>query len=191
MSSNPELSISLQEQASLARKDLASFWFSPLKKKDPVARIGYALWCKDAEALRSVIDAGPASYWDNKGFAYWELLARTTAVNLATGLERAGFEGTFGEMREKIREVGFEVARLHAIFVRRDIKGGIGERLGILSLQQIADYHHVAFQKFGIPSHFYGGTWVEALPDKAEFYLYGQLYCHDCDSAEGYRRVAQ
>ena len=118
-------------------------------------------------------------------------MARSTAANLATGLERSGFHGSFGEMRAKIHEVGVEVARQHLVFVRSDIKRGIGKKPGVLSFQQRADYHHIAFGKFGIPPYFYGGTWLGSIPDEAEFFLYGSLYCHDCDTAEGYRSVAQ
>ncbi len=112
---------------------------------------------------------------------YWEFMARSTVVNLAAGLEKAGFKGTFTEMRDKIKEVGIEVARMHVSFVIKDYANQTGEVPGLLSLKQIAKYHQLAFSQFGIPADFYGGTWFASIPDELEFNLYGSLYCHDCD----------
>ncbi|WP_244212541.1 hypothetical protein [Shewanella livingstonensis] len=75
--------------------NLEAFWRSRLSKKAPVARIGYALWVTDTTKLKHVIQSGDTHFWNNKGFAYWEFMARSTVVNLATGLERGGFRGTF------------------------------------------------------------------------------------------------
>lgn len=41
-----DLSITPLERSYLSNQDLEKFWFSRLQKKDPIARIGYALWCK-------------------------------------------------------------------------------------------------------------------------------------------------
>ncbi|RTZ20807.1 hypothetical protein EKN09_22660 [Vibrio penaeicida] len=152
-----------------------------------MARIGYALWVSDVSKLKHEIQRGESSFWNNKGFAYWETMARSTVVNLAVGLEKGGFRGTFGEMRAKIKEVGLEVARQHVRFVSSDFKNKFGDIPGKLSLKQMADYHHIAFKKFNIPSDFYGGTWLSVVPDSIEFKTYGDLYCHDCDSATGYQ----
>lgn len=179
-----DLAITPAEQSYLAKKDLERFWYSRLQKNDPIARIGYALWCKKADDLKRVIAEGDSSFWDNKGYIYWELMARSTVVNLAAGLEKSGFHGTFRETRGKIREIGLEVARQHAIFVKRDIKNKIGNTPGLLSLRQIAKYHHLAFTKFGISPDFYGGTWFGVVPDQLEFKTYGSLYCHDCDTSD-------
>ena len=113
-------------------------------------------------------------------------MARSTVVNLAPGLERAGHHLSFVEMRNKIKEVGIEVAWRHIQFVRHDIRLSIGEVPGKLSLEQMAHYHHIAFEKFGIRPDFYGGTWIGAVPDQVEMRAYGKLYCHDCDSSDGY-----
>jgi hypothetical protein len=180
----PDFSISTSEQTALSTKNLERFWYSRLQKKDPIARIGYALWCKSADDLKRAIAEGDSQYWDNKGFTYWDLMARSTVTNLAAGLEQAGFHGTFRDMRAKIKEVGLEVARQHAIFVKIDQKNQLGNTPGLLSLSQIAKYHHIAFAKFGIPASFYGGTWLSVVPDSMEFKLYGGLYCHDCDASD-------
>jgi hypothetical protein len=179
-----DLAISKTEQNYLVKKDLENFWYSRLQKKDPIARIGYALWCKKADDLKRAIAEGESSFWDNKGYVYWELMARSTVVNLAAGLEKSGYHGTFSQTRAKIKEIGVEVARQHAISVQRDIKNNIGNTPGLLSLRQIAKYHHLAFTKFGIPPDYYGGTWFGVIPDKLEYKIYGGLYCHDCDTSD-------
>ncbi len=176
-----DFSITAQEEAYLNRRELDKFWLSRLKKKDPIARIGYALWCKSADDLKRETILGDKKYWGNKGFSYWEFMARTTVVNLATGLQKGGFQGDFKAMRNKIKEVGAEVARQHAVFVKMDIKANRGVP-GLLSTDQIAKYHHIAFKKFSIPASYYGGTWLGVMPDKWEYKLYGDLYCHDCDA---------
>jgi hypothetical protein len=117
-----DLSITPAEQAYLSAHNLERFWYSRLQKKDPISRIGYALWCKSPNDLKRAIAESDKSFWDNKGFAYWEFMARSTVVNLAAGLEKSGFHGTFQETRKKIKEVGLEVARQHAIFVQIDLK---------------------------------------------------------------------
>lgn len=52
---------------------------------------------------------------------------------------------------------------------------------GLLSLEQMANYHHAVFEEEGIPRHYYGGTRSKLIPDEWELELYGDLYCHDCD----------
>ncbi len=111
-------------------------------------------------------------------------MARSTVVNLAVGLEKSGFKGNFSQMRAKIKELGLEVAHQHVIYVNRDYTKKIGLVPGLLSLKQIAKYHHLAFAKYGIPPNFYGGTWFSSVPDELEFKLYGSLYCNDCDPSD-------
>ena|SRR5690554_5630741 len=130
-----------------------------------------------------VVEPHQAEYWAHRGFAYWEMMTRSTVVNLSVGLQRGGYQGTMAEMREKIREVGLQVAIQHAIFVKNDYASGAGTKPGLLSLKQIAQYHHIAFEKFNIPPEYYGGTWFGAIPDSWELKMYGDLYCHDCDPA--------
>ncbi|MFE8070774.1 hypothetical protein QQM79_06915 [Marinobacteraceae bacterium S3BR75-40.1] len=176
-----DLSISPSERAFLAQKKLKDFWLSRLRKKDPIARIGYGLWCESSEDLKREIRKGDPAFWAHEGFAYWEFMARSTVVNISVGLQKAGFQGTMAEMREKIREVGFEVARQHALAVETDYKNKLGTQQGLLSKKQIAKYHHIAFKSFGISPDSYGGTWFGAIPDSWELEMYGSLYCHDCD----------
>lgn len=96
-------------------------------------------------------------------------------VNLAVGLNKGGFTGTSKEMRDQITEVGKRVASYHIKFVKDDFVNKIGDIPGRLSLKQMADYHKAAFKEFNIPGHFYGGTWLDIVPDEIEFKLYGDL----------------
>lgn len=186
----PDLKITSKEHLLIRQADqnpakrrelLARFWLSRLEKEDPIARIGYALWSKDSNALARAIRKGDKRYWDHNGYVYWEGMARTTVINIAAGLERAGFKGTFQEQRRKIEEVGVEVAKEHIRAVRRNYRDKKGTVPGLLSLKQVARYHIRAFEKFDIRSDFYGGTWFKSIPDSWELEAYGGLYCHDCD----------
>ena len=182
----PDLAITEEERALLREEDLRGFWRSRLDKLDPIARIGFGLWSHSAEEFRAAIETGNPDYWDHKGFAYWESMVRSTVVNLSVGLNRAGFRGNMRQEREMIRQAGVAVALLHADFVGEDHREGYGDVRGLLSVQQIADYHHMAFKRFGIEPQFYGGTWLKSVPDSVEYRVYGHLYCHDCDTNEGY-----
>ncbi|WP_211224565.1 hypothetical protein [Marinimicrobium agarilyticum] len=185
------LSISQQARNALAERDLERFWELRMEKRDPVARIGYALWVSSAEKLKRTIEGGDPVYWNHRGYAYWDAMARSTVVNIAVGLERGGFRGSFIETRDKIREIGLKVARWHAIYVNHDYQNNIGRVPGQLSLQQMADYHHQVFREFNIPADFYGGTWLRSVPDPVELSVYGHLYCHDCDTPRGYKGIGQ
>lgn len=187
----PDLAITAEEESLVERGDIRAFWLSRLHKLDPVARIGFGLWSRSAEEYRAAIERGNPEYWDHKSFAYWEGITRTTIVNLSVGLNKAGFRGNMRQEREKIRKAGEAVANWHVEFVKRDYKGLYGRVPGLLSAKQIADYHHMAFAEFGIQPDNYGGTWLRAVPDDLEFRIYGFLYCHDCDSDEGYPGVAR
>lgn len=90
-----------------------------------------------------------------------------------------------------IKEVGLVVAQKHAEYTNADHRLAIGQVPGLLSLKQMADYHHAAFKTFHIPPSYYGGTWFGAIPEQAQFEVYGHLYCHDCDSADGYAGQVQ
>lgn len=70
--------------------------------------------------------------------------------------------------------------------MKKDYSKPYGKVPGLLSPRQIADYHHEAFRYFGVSADTYGGTWLKDVPDSVEFRIYGFLYCHDCDSDEGY-----
>ncbi|WP_417507371.1 hypothetical protein [Marinomonas gallaica] len=177
-----DLSISPQERMYLVNEDLKNFWYSRIQKKDPIARIGYSLWCGSVENLKQVVNSGDPEYWDRKDYLYWDMMARTTVVNLSVGLDKAGFHGTFAERRVKIREIGVEIAKAHAKFVLSDIENKYGKTPGLLGKGQLARYHHDVFRQFGITPDIYGGTFLSNVPNEWEFNLYGDLYCHDCDT---------
>jgi len=186
----PDLKITLKERDYIRKAEvnperrreyLGLFWKSRVEKKDPIARIGYSLWCKDARTLRRAISNGDRAYWNHRGYRYWNFMAMSTIINLAMGLERAGFQGTIGEKNKKIAEIGVEIAKQHMKSVNFDYAAKQGHFPGRLSLRQLAEYHHKVFEKQGIPRDYYGGTWLEIIPDEWEFELYGDWYCHDCD----------
>jgi len=146
--------ISPEEQRYQASGNLEAFWKSRLDKKDPVARIGYALWVSNTDKLKHAIETGDAKYWNFKGFTYWEFMARSTVVNLAVGLEKCGFRGNFSKTKEQIKKVGKAVAYWHIEYVKKDFDKKIGKIPGKLSLKQMADYHQQAFKQLIFPATF-------------------------------------
>lgn len=186
----PDLAITDAEWSHIENGDVRAFWLSRLDRLDPIARIGFGLWSSSAREFRERIEHGDPAYWNHRGFVYWESMVRSTVVNLSAGLTSAGFRGNMREERQKILEVGRLVAEYHARFVEEDYQRGYGRVPGLLSAQQVADYHHLAFEAFGIRPDFYGGTPLRRVPDSVEFRIFGFLYCHDCDTAEGYPAAA-
>ena len=160
---------------------LKRFWYNRVLKQDPVARIGFSLWCMDTDKLKRVVASGDKTYWNNKGYRYWWSMGFSTFINVAAGLEQAGFKGDSQEVMRKIEEIGAKIALRHIEAVQADYRNKTGKIPGLLSLQQMASYHHRVFEIEGIPKHYYGGTRIELIPNDWEFELYGELYCHDCD----------
>lgn len=180
----PDLRITPHERAYLRAENLRDFWLSRLKKQDPVARIGFGLWCHSAAELEQAIAKGDPEYWNRRGFGYWDAMARSTVVNITAGLIDAGHRANFERMRALIKRVGMRVAQYHADAVDKDYDSRIGQVAGLLSARQMAEYHHLAFAEFRIRADFYGGTWLGSVPDEAEYRIYAALYCHECDVLE-------
>jgi|GEM_PF-1314918 len=185
----PDHSISSHERALIDRADstpkrrselLERFWQSRIKTKDPVARVGFALYCSSLDKLRRIIANGKSDYW-GRGYYYWRAMRVQTLMNLALGLEEAGHAGDLEQTRDMVLAVGIRLAKQHIRTVTRDIRQGIGKTPGKLSARQIKKYHHQVFEELGIPRHYYGGTSLQSVPDSWELWLYGDLYCHDCD----------
>ncbi|WP_417551718.1 hypothetical protein [Marinomonas fungiae] len=86
----------------------------------------------------------------------------------------------------RVREIGISIANAHVNYVTQDIKNKYGKIPGLLSLEQLADYHHEVFRDFRIKESNYGGTFSSFLPDQLELMMYGHWYCHDCDASNGY-----
>ncbi|MGI2171970.1 hypothetical protein ACROAE_17575 [Shewanella sp. MF05960] len=59
-----DLAITAQERTNVLNGNLEAFWRSRLSKKDPVARIGYALWVTDTTKLKHVIQSGDTNFWN-------------------------------------------------------------------------------------------------------------------------------
>lgn len=189
----PDLNITSREQLlanSIVKSDperrrelLERFWYNRMLRKDPVTRIGLALWCRDSRKLKRIIASGDKAYWNHRGYGYWWSMGLVTFANVAAGLEQAGFDfkGNTDELVQEIEYIGARIAKRHAQAVTVDHNKKIGKVPGLLSLEQMAKYHHAVFEEEGIPRHYYGGTRNKFIPDEWEFELYGDLYCHDCD----------
>ncbi|NWO06364.1 MAG: hypothetical protein HLX50_11905 [Alteromonadaceae bacterium] len=85
---------------------------------------------------------------------------------------------------EKLNALGVDLMIEHAKAVTIDIENCIGNVPGVLSPEQVAEYHHVVFEKHRISSFLLGsdGSWLFGgtlfnLPAN----LYRPVWCRACD----------
>lgn len=85
---------------------------------------------------------------------------------------------------EKLNQLGVDLMVEHAKYVTEDLKQCTGNIPGVLSPEQVAEYHHNVFKKHGIGSYLlssdgswlFGGTLFN-LPAN----LYRPIWCKSCD----------
>lgn len=85
---------------------------------------------------------------------------------------------------EKLNALGVDLMIEHAKAVTIDLENCVGNVPGVLSPEQVAQYHHVVFEKHGISSFLLGsdGSWLFGgtlfnLPAN----LYRPVWCRACD----------
>ncbi|WP_020407479.1 hypothetical protein [Hahella ganghwensis] len=106
-------------------------------------------------------------------------------------LEDSGINGrvanwltTFKGDPRKLNQLGVDLMIEHAKAVTYDLRNCIGNVPGVLSPEQVAEYHHIVFKKHGVGSGLlstdgswlFGGTLFNLPPD-----LYRMIWCHSCD----------
>ncbi len=106
-------------------------------------------------------------------------------------LENKGINGkvanwltTFKGDPKKLNQLGVDLMIEHAKAVTYDLRNCIGNVPGVLSPDQVAEYHHIVFKKHGVGSHMlstdgswlFGGTLFNLPPD-----LYRMIWCNACD----------
>lgn len=84
----------------------------------------------------------------------------------------------------RLNQLGVDLMIEHAKAVMKDIKKCSGNVPGLLSPQQVAEYHHAVFDNFGVGSFLlgYDGSWLFGgtlfnLPAN----LYRPIWCKGCD----------
>ena len=188
------------------RGQLEGFWRSRLGK-DPVARVGTALW-GGASALRRAIDRTPddaLSYWRpgrlgwlarlsvsilapnlasdprsrDELVSYWTAIGTDGRQRVVSALSKGGHPDA--DVSSDVRKIGQDLARAHVAAVQSDRRNRVGELPGVLSRDQIRAYHHRVFAAHGLPRSTYGGTPVGWLPDRLQLELAGAVYAHDAD----------
>lgn len=97
---------------------------------------------------------------------------------------------------EKLQRLGVALMRVHIRATKYDYEHCIGNVPGLLSPDQVAEYHHVVFNHFGIGTHLWNnanGSWLFGvtlfnLPPS----LYRPVWCNACDFAgTGIGRVGE
>lgn len=128
---------------------------------------------------------------------YWAWMGKTTRERVVQkavdrGLLGCGFDSQnkgISELidstpaQELLRAIGQALARRHAVELQADRRHGLGMLPGLLSLSQVAKYHHEVFRSFGLPKTTYGGTPVSLGPLglRLQLAVAGGLYAPDAD----------
>lgn len=191
----------------LERGDLAGFWRARVGF-DPVARVAFAIWADPAEIDAVVETYGPAPFRpslnplsalvvharssgrlrlpprsnDDLG-AYWRYMGEDARRKLTSDLRRHGVSDP-ARRDELMRQIGLGIATEHLAATRDDVKRGLGQEPGRLSLRQITDYHHLVLARFGLPPTGFGGTPYAAIPDSIELALAGGVWGSQADPSE-------
>lgn len=97
---------------------------------------------------------------------------------------------------EKLHELGVALMKAHINATKFDYENCTGNVPGLLSPDQVAEYHHVVFNQFGIGarlwndtngSWLFGGTLLNLPPN-----LYRPVWCNACDfTGTGIGRVGE
>ena len=74
-----------------------------------------------------------------------------------------------------MQNIGLDLAKAHAAAVDNDLRNQIGVP-GLLSPQQVAEYHWDVFKKYGVAREVFGGT-MWGLPANS----YAITWCEGCD----------
>ncbi len=193
-----------EESGLLRRRELGVFWRTRVGK-DPVARIGLALWGTD-EQLRDAIESTGIEAWLPRSNVFsrmgawwyfppgvttrpktvqetvdfWRGMAAATMKRVDAALAKTGVVDP-AELAEVHREMGQQLAEAHVLAVEEDARESLGLMPGVLSCPQVAAYHHEVFARFGLPETTYGGTPYRWVPNRLELAVIGGLYAPDAD----------
>ena len=156
-----------EEQLALASAGkFMEFWRSRHLAGDPVARTALTGW-GDPE----FVNAGPMQ----------RLAANHTWSDLTNYIHDH-------ELDISMEQIGADLAIAHAFAVDNDTDG----IANLLSPQQVAEYHHEVFGRYGIPAYIFGGTHNVPLvyvpvangwqPVMFDANSYSNLWCDGCDT---------
>lgn len=205
-----DLRVTADERASLVKGDLESFW-SARVDRDPVARVGMALWATP-EQLKAAIASTGEEAWEpdmnlasalglilrldlpkdfpfpphgpEQLFRYWSYMGTATAnrvVDKAIHAHVLPKDASEDQKKSLLHNVGLALARAHVQAVTQDAALNTGDHPGLLSLAQVASYHHQVFRSFRLPPDTYGGTPLPLVPNWLELRVAGGLYAPDAD----------
>jgi hypothetical protein len=202
--------ISPSEVDALRVGRLLEFWQARLGR-DPVARVGVSLWGSADDVRLAIRQTGERAWTPDMNLLsavslklreslpedlkfppttedelvrYWVWMGEMTRQRVVDRAVKVGVlpaEASATQRLNLIRDIGLDLARGHAEAVSADASTKVGEQAGLLSLEQIAEYHHRVFEAHGLPKQTYGGTPYGFAPDWLEFLLAGGLYAPDAD----------
>jgi len=183
-----DANISAAEHLLLERGDLRGFWLSRIHK-DPVARLGLAMWGNPGD-LRRAIDA--SQRWGEMGRWQPDLnvasrvmlefmapdgvpMKPTNARELSQYWQWLG-DAAMDKLRDALldhgstaplRDIGRTMAGEHVAQIEHDgmCTNPVGHEPGLLSAKQVTEYHRRVFESFGLPPATFGGTMFDFMVD--------------------------
>jgi hypothetical protein len=118
------------------------------------------------------------SFWDpSNPNASHSGLAAFSSGRLLYGAIEGGYispSATKAQMDSAIYNIGLDLAHRYAAAVTQDYLDNVGSVRGILSIDQVTDFHHDSFRSFNISPIYYGGTPVMGLD--AEAYIFMPMF---------------
>ena len=155
--SGRDYKITDRQRELLDSKDFLGFWWSRyVDSHDPVARTALVGWRSPKFASKATMFEKVAS-----GYTWW---------NLEHSLEKSN-----ALQANTMQNIGLDLAKAHAAAVDNDLRNQIGVP-GLLSPQQVAEYHWDVFKKYGVAREVFGGT-MWGLPANS----YAITWCEGCD----------
>jgi RHS repeat-associated protein len=157
-----KLEITKDQRDYLNKGDYISFWQSRnLYSHDPVAKTALSGWAPQL--------LNKPTMWQKTSSKFtWTVLRVNLEVN-------AYLDGTSIDIDATMQHIGLDLARAHAAAVDVDLRDQIGVP-GLLSPQQVANYHWDVFSKYGVSKGAFGGT-LGKLPASS----YPVTWCEGCD----------
>ncbi len=186
----------------VARIGLA-IWGSRTDLAKAIGQTGVEHWTPDMNLLSGIglalqgyppkLNMPPQTKTDH--VQYWTWLGKNARKRVITkALDRGVLQGPGalrpapGEPRTKaaakkrlLKAAGLGLAKAHIKAVDEDMQNRQGLVPGLLSLANIADYHHEVFRSLGLPASTYGGTPVSVGPMSLQLSLGGGLYGRGAD----------
>ena len=170
-----DFAITDAERELLENGDYRDFWESRKAKGDPVAEPGLASLNADSAlgVFMNALVRVDADILSQIKQDAWNALSSWDANPLKAALAQLGAPNIDGDL-DPLRAA---LIKEHIKATEKDIAEGIGEVPGLLSAEQISEYHRDVFEQRGLEPWRYGGSLLPGFLDNL-------TWCQGCDKPE-------